>query len=57
MVELKGDPDLSYLSRAYDMDYKKVDGNSDIEKELKAFLSDDSLALMEVLVDPMALTR
>ena len=57
MVELKGDPDLSYLSKAYGMDYTKVDGNSDIEKDLKAFLSNDDLSLMEVLVDPMALTR
>jgi acetolactate synthase-1/2/3 large subunit len=57
MVELKGDPDLSYISKAYDMGYFKVDGNSDIEKELQTFLSDDSLSLMEVMVDPLALTR
>ena len=57
MVELQGDPDLSYLSKAYDMDYSRVDGNSNIEKDLEKFLSDDKLSLMEVLVDPMALTR
>jgi acetolactate synthase-1/2/3 large subunit len=57
MVELKGDPDLSYLSKAYGMDYTKVDGNSDLGKALEEFLSNDDLSLMEVMVDPMALTR
>ena len=57
MVELKGDPDLSLISRAYGMEYSFVDGNVDFEKELETFLSDDSSSLMEVLVDPLALTR
>ncbi len=57
MVELKGDPELSLIAAAYGMDYAKVDGNSDLEKELKAFLSEDSSALMEVIVDPKALTK
>ena len=57
MVELKGDPDLSLIAAAYGMGYAKVDGTSDIEKELKAFLADDSSALMEVIVDPKALTK
>ncbi len=57
MVELKGDPDLSYISKAYGMDYTKVDGNSDLGKTLEEFLSNDDLSLMEVMVDPMALTR
>lgn len=57
MVELKGDPELSLIAAAYGMDYAKVDGNSDLENELKAFLSEDSSALMEVIVDPKALTK
>ena len=57
MVELKGDPNLSLISEAYGMGYSYVDGNSDYEKELEAFLRDDSSSLMEVLVDPLALTR
>lgn len=57
MVELKGDPELSLIAAAYGMDYAKVDGNSDLEKELKAFLLEDSSALMEVIVDPKALTK
>ena len=57
MVELKGDPELSLIAAAYGMDYAKVDGNSNLEKELKAFLSEDSSALMEVIVDPKALTK
>ncbi|RKM59004.1 biosynthetic-type acetolactate synthase large subunit [Butyrivibrio sp. XB500-5] len=57
MVELKGDPDLSLIAAAYGMGYAKVDGSSNLEKELKSFLSDDSSALMEVIVDPKALTK
>ena len=56
MVELQGDPDLSLIAAAYGMDYAKVDGNSDVEAELKKFLKDDKSALMEVCVDPMELT-
>jgi acetolactate synthase-1/2/3 large subunit len=57
MVKLEGDPDLSLISAAYGMDYYKVDGNTDMEKVLADFLKDDSSELMEVMVDPMALTR
>ena len=57
MVKLEGDPDLSLISAAYGMQYFKVDGNSDMEKSLKEFLKDDASNLMEVMVDPMALTR
>ena len=57
MVELKGDPDLSLISKAYGMEYSFVDGNVNFEKELETFLLNDSSSLMEVLVDPLALTR
>ncbi|MBQ7614930.1 MAG: biosynthetic-type acetolactate synthase large subunit [Butyrivibrio sp.] len=57
MVELKGDPDLSLISKAYGMDYFVVDGSSDVDGSLATFLKDDTSSLMEVLVDPMALTR
>ena len=57
MVKLEGDPDLSLISAAYGMEYYRVDGNTDMEKALTDFLKDDSSELMEVMVDPMALTR
>lgn len=57
MVKLEGDPDFSLISAAYGMQYFRVDGNTDIEKSLKEFLKGDSSNLMEVMVDPMALTR
>ncbi|MBO6239368.1 MAG: biosynthetic-type acetolactate synthase large subunit [Butyrivibrio sp.] len=57
MVELSGDPDLSLIAAAYGMGYMKVDGNSDIDGSLIEFLKDDKAFLMEVVVDPMALTR
>ena len=57
MVELSGDPDLSLIAGAYGMKYVKVDGKSDIDANLKEFLKNDESGLMEVIVDPMALTR
>ncbi|MCR5403785.1 MAG: biosynthetic-type acetolactate synthase large subunit [Butyrivibrio sp.] len=57
MVELKGDPDISLIAKAYGMAYYCVDGNSDIEEETIKFLSDDRSGIMVVMVDPMALTR
>ncbi|MCR5557385.1 MAG: biosynthetic-type acetolactate synthase large subunit [Butyrivibrio sp.] len=57
MVELKGDPDLSLIAAAYGMGYIKVDGRSDVDKELEKFLSDDEACLMEVMVDPMELVK
>ena len=57
MVELKGDPDLSLIAAAYGMEYVKVDGNSDLDGELEAFLKDDTSSLMEVRIDPMELTK
>ncbi len=57
MVELSGDPDLSMLAGAYGMGYMKVDGSSNLGEVLSDFLKDDTSMLMEVCVDPMALTR
>ncbi len=57
MVELKGDPDLALIAAAYDMAYSKVDGNSDIDGKLAAFLEEDTSALMEVRINPMELTK
>ena len=47
MVELKGDPDLSLIAAAYEMEYDKV----------KEFLADDNAGLLEVRVDPMELVK
>ncbi len=57
MVELSGDPDLAMIAGAYGMGYMKVDGGSNLKKDLNEFLKDDTSMLMEVCVDPMALTR
>ncbi len=57
MVELKGDPDLSLIAAAYDMEYMKVNGQSDLAASLKEFFKDDNAAIMEVRVDPMELVK
>ncbi|WP_026516058.1 biosynthetic-type acetolactate synthase large subunit [Butyrivibrio sp. MC2021] len=57
MVELKGDPDLSLIAAAYGLGYMKVNGNSDLDAELKEFFKDDESCLMEVRVDPLELVK
>ena len=57
MVELKGDPDLSLIAAAYEMEYDKVTGEDDIQAKLKEFLADDNAGLLEVRVDPMELVK
>ena len=57
MVELKGDPDLSLIAAAYGLGYMKVNGNSDIDAELKEFFKNDDPCLMEVRVDPLELVK
>ena len=57
MVELKGDPDLSLIAAAYDMEYMKITGEDDILAKLKEFFKDDQAGLLEVRVDPMELVK
>ncbi len=57
MVELKGDPELSLIAAAYNMDYMKITGEDDISEKLAEFLADDGAALLEVRVDPMELVK
>ncbi len=57
MVELSDDPKLNLIAEAYGMDYYKVIGETGFEDILNRFLEEDTCSLMEVKVDPMALTR
>ncbi|MCR4902897.1 MAG: biosynthetic-type acetolactate synthase large subunit [Butyrivibrio sp.] len=57
MVELKGDPDLCLLARAYDMTYFQISDNDGMEKTIIEFLTDKNSSILEVDVDPMYLAK
>ncbi len=57
MVDIAGKPDLSYIAKAYDMRYIKLDGRKDMEESIDDFLKNDDSVLMEVIVDPMDLAK
>lgn len=57
VVDLSGSPDLSKLSRAYDMPFYRLANMQDAEKTLDEFLAKDETALLECLIDPMDLVK
>jgi acetolactate synthase-1/2/3 large subunit len=57
MVDIAGKPELDMIARAYGMDYQKIDGGSDIDKEIKDFLNNEHAILLEVMTDPMDLAK
>ena len=57
VVDLSGSPDLSKLSRAYDMPFYRLTNMQDAEKTLDEFLAKDETALLECLIDPMDLVK
>ncbi len=52
MVKLGSYPKLDDLSRAYDINYFRVENMEGIEEKIDAFLSNEGAALMEIMVDP-----
>lgn len=57
MVDIAGKPELDMIAKAYGMDYQKIDGGSDIDKEIKDFLNNEHAVLLEVMTDPMDLAK
>lgn len=57
VVDLSGSPDLSKLSKAYDMPFYRLTNMQDAEKTLDEFLAKDETALLECLIDPMDLVK
>jgi acetolactate synthase-1/2/3 large subunit len=57
MVDIAGKPDLDKIAEAYEMDYMYMDGTSDPDKEIEAFLSRRNAVLLEVAVDPFDLAK
>ncbi|MCR5772874.1 MAG: biosynthetic-type acetolactate synthase large subunit [Butyrivibrio sp.] len=57
MVDISGKPDLDMIAKAYGMDYQLIDGTSDMDKEIKSFLSNKHAVLLEVMTDPMDLAK
>lgn len=52
VVSLNDYPNLSLISRAYDMDYVRVSDNSMIESGIDEFLASSNAGIMEVMIDP-----
>ena len=52
MVRIESEPDLELLARAYGLPYLKLDGGSDIDKVVTAFLRQYDAAILDVSVDP-----
>ena len=55
VVDLTGSPDLEKIAGAYDIPFVRVQNMENIDKVIADFLADDSLALMECIIDPMDL--
>jgi len=57
MVDIGSFPNLSYIAKAYDMDYMQIDGEADIDKSIEDFLNSKKPVIMEVLVDPLDIVK
>ncbi|MCR4890931.1 MAG: biosynthetic-type acetolactate synthase large subunit [Lachnospiraceae bacterium] len=53
MVDLGMDPDLNMLSKAYHIDYFRLENMEGLDSTLKDFLDDGNSAILEILIDPM----
>ncbi len=52
MVELTPEPDLSLLAESYHVGYYRAENMDGLDDIIKAFLSGDRTAILEVLIDP-----
>jgi len=57
MVDLPDYPELSFLAKAYDMKYVKLDKKENMDSAIREFLENDEAVLMEVVIDPMDTVR
>ena len=57
MVDLPDYPELSFLAKAYDMKYVKLDKKENMDSAIREFLKNDEAVLMEVVIDPMDTVR
>ncbi len=57
MVALNGNPDLSFLSKAYGINYLRAENMKDIESILDQFLGDDHSCILECMIDPLDLVK
>ncbi len=47
-----GIPNWEYISKAYDVNYRLIDGDSDLESILQEILESENVELIEVKIDP-----
>ncbi|MCR5717136.1 MAG: biosynthetic-type acetolactate synthase large subunit [Lachnospiraceae bacterium] len=57
MVSLDGNPDLSYLSKAYGISYLRAEKMDGIDEIIREFLSGNESCLLECMIDPLDLVK
>lgn len=57
MIDLSGSPDLSQLSKAYDIPFMRLENMDRCEEVLDAFLAEDTSMILECIIDPMDLVK
>ena len=57
MVDLSGSPDYSKIAAAYDIPYFKITKKDKLREKIRAFLKDDSSAILECSIDPYCFAK
>lgn len=57
MIDLAGSPDLSQLSKAYNIPFMRLENMDGCEEMLDAFLAEDTSMILECIIDPMDLVK
>lgn len=52
VVDLTGSPDISFIAKAYNMGFKKLDNMEGIDRNIDEILAYDGPMLIEVMIDP-----
>lgn len=51
-ISLSGNPDFSYIAKAYGLTYDIVKKDADVKEKVMKFLKDKSAGILEVMIDP-----
>ena len=51
-ISLSGNPDFSYIAKAYGMNYDIVKKDAEVKEKVEKFLKDKSAGILEVKIDP-----
>ena len=57
MIDLSGSPDLSQLSKAYNIPFLRLENMEACDQIIDAFLAEDTSMILECIIDPMDLVK